>query len=708
MNRHQAVKRSRDVVIKAALTQYPVPNHQIIMLQKILHSGTVLFIALLTLFQGQLAAQQGDHILEMIILTREDGSVYILHNTAIPLSHGYLVHRKVEDGEWEQLTETPIFPVQNGYQLERRLGPMFTFIAEGLNRDDPQGIFLSLRAQTIQNTITHAMVPELAQAFGRSYTDHDAPIGSRVAYRFEIVNDLDRPTGQVIEGAAVLTPEIPLAPTGVTAEHEGRRITLEWVYPTPAERPETLNTIRFRTFSRDIETGIVEDVTDAILARTLEDNQFRKIFSVPRLEREYEFWVEAVDISGQPSERSEPIRLLVTDNIAPALVSGVQSSLTENYEVDISWDISREIDIAGYHVYTALGEDEEYTRLTEELLPPLQTFYRHTDPIPGAQYRYAITAVDESGNVSELSNRTHIYIWDSTRPDPVTGLSAAFDLEERDIRIEWQAPADIDRIRTFQVLRRQIRPAAGGLFDQINQDSLLETYIIDGGYGTDGFREGVFFEYGVVTVGMNGNRSDTTWTEVQVPLITPPDPPTNIQTAMRNGESVQVTWNASLSGTVTNYRLYRQENGSEEAVLMHESDRGNRYFRDTTIELNREYHFSITAVDSVGNESVATLADPITTYRLHPPDRSRNVQAVHTDEGVILQWQVLDDSLVKGYRIYRSEIATGIYEPIGQTSAGELRFIHPESEAGQWFKVFPVDYTGREARTATAVQAVRR
>lgn len=677
------------------------------MLKKYLQPSTVLFIALF-MFPLNLTAQSSTNNSEMIILTRDDGSVYLLHNTAIPLSHGFHVHRRVEDGEWERLTENPVFPVQSGYQLERRLGPMFTFIAEELDRDDPQGIFLSLRAQTTQNTIVNAAIPELARELGRSFVDDQAPVGSQVSYRFEIVNDLEQPNGQVIEGSAVLNAEKPIPPTGIEAENAGRRITLDWQYPTPDDRPETINAIRFKTFYRDIETGAVEDVTDAVLMRTLNDRDFRKIFNVPRLNREYEFWAEAVDISGQPSEPGEPVRLFVTDNIAPDMISGVQSSLTDEYASDISWPVSPAIDLAGYHVYMALGDEEEYTRLTDELLPPLQTFYRHTDPIPGGQYRYAVTAVDENGNESELSNPTHIYIWDSTRPDPVTGLNAVFDTDLKNISLRWGAPEHADRLRTFQILRRQIHPAAGGLYDQLNQTAHLEESIIDDGYGTDGFREGVFMEYGVVAVGLNGNRSDTVWTEIQIPVLTPPDPPTSIQARMRNGETVQVTWNASLSGDVTNYRLYRQEAGTDEAQKLNESGRGNRYYRDASIELNMEYIYSITAVDSVGNESVPVLAEPITTFRLHPPERTRNVQAHYTEGGVILQWQVLDNSQINGYRIYRSGIATGIFEPIGETDAGELRFVHPESEAGQWFKVFPYDHTGREARTAVAVQAVSR
>ena len=146
----------------------------------------------------------------------------------------------------------------------------------------------------------------------------------------------------------------------------------------------------------------------------------------------------------------------------------------------------------------------------------------------------------------------------------------------------------------------------------------------------------------------------------------------------------------------------------DDRLLLIEHPRGERYFRDDSIELNMEYVYSVTAVDSVGNESSPVMSDPLTAHRLHPPERTRNVQALYTEEGVILQWQMLDSSQVNGFKIYRSDIATGVYRPIGETEADQYRFIHPESEAGQWFKVFPYDVAGRESRTAVAVQAVRR
>lgn len=699
---------------------------------------------------NQQTNQQTAGAQDMIILARDDGSAYILHSSAIPLSHGFHVHRRVEGGEWERLTEHPVFPAQNGYQLKRSLGTLFPFVARELRQTDPQQIFLSVRAEIPQNIIATAAMPELARALGRAYVDEQAPLGEQVSYRIEIVSDTDRPTGRVIEGSALLRPEKPLAPSDVHAEHEGRRITLNWRYPTPGDRPETINTIRFRTFSRDLTTGFEADVTDVVLVRTRDDRDFSKIFQVPALNREYEFRVEAVDISGRRSGEGASVRLLVTDNVAPDIISGVQSRLTADYESLITWPVSPAIDLAGYHVYMSMGDDEEYTRLTDELLPPLQTVFLHADPIPGMQYRYAVTAVDESGNESELSNPTHLYIWDATTPDPVSGLIAVFDPDDKHIRIGWTGPGNMtsledrespgsntsagdraatgdrtmaedettpgsssvhqhtSRLRTYQILRRQVHPKSGELFDQLNTSAHLEEFIIDTGYGGRGFVEGVFLEYGVVAVGVNGNRSDTMRTVIQVPDLTPPEPPTTVQAQMRSEQVIQVTWNASVSGDVTRYRLYRLESGSDEPLLLHEGGRGNRFFRDATVQRDQEYVFSVTAVDSVGNESVPVMSSPIVAHRMHPPDRVQNLQAYHSEEGVLLQWQVLDESQVEGFRIYRSRISTGIYEPIGETGAGERRFIHPESEVGQWFKVFPFDAAGRQSMTAVAVQAVGR
>ena len=166
--------------------------------------ATILCVVLLSMPRSLPAATVTDP--EVSVLARSDGSAYILHNYAIPLSHGYHVHRKVENGEWIRLTEDPVYPVQNGYQLESLMGNRFDFIRRELERDDPQDIFLTLRAQTGINSIVHAAVPELALLLGRAYLDEKAPAGSRVSYRITILDDLGRPSGVEMEHFTILSP----------------------------------------------------------------------------------------------------------------------------------------------------------------------------------------------------------------------------------------------------------------------------------------------------------------------------------------------------------------------------------------------------------------------------------------------------------------------------------------------------------------------
>lgn len=651
-------------------------------------------------------AQPMDNQNMLTILTRADSTAYIIHKNSIPFSHGFHLYRKVEgQEEWKQLTAEPFFPAQNGFQLEQALGPQFDFIQREMNRENPQQIFLTLQSQTSTNAIIHAAIPELAMQMGRAFMDEEAPIGSQVSYRFEIVNDLERPTGEVFEGSALLEPQELQPPANITAENTDRRVMIDWEYPTQEEAPETKNIIRFKTFYRDTETGETVDVTDAIFVRTLEETEYRKYITVPLRNREYEFWVEAVDISGQ-STASKSIIIRIEDNVAPSILSDVEASVNDDYQGVVVWPVSTALDLAGYHVYMARGDEEEYTRLTDEPLSALQTSFVHEQAEPGVQYKYAVTAVDQDGNEGELSNPAHVYIWDYRIPEAVSEFTAEYDPELKTVNLNW-IPGQVNgSLKTYQILRRQTNPAGGDHYDQLNEEAHLEDSIVDYGYGTDGFRDGVSFEYGVVVVSKSSNRSDTAWSEIQIPDLNPPEPPTSIELRMRNGEKVQVAWNASASGDVTSYNVYRQDLASDSTLHLSENERGERYLVDREIDLNREFIYSVTAVDSVGNESEALFSEIFTTHEVHPPVPSKNVQALYTEGQVILQWQTINSDQVAGYRIYRSDIATGIFDLIGETDADTLRFSHNGSNAGQWFKVFPVDRIGREARTARAVQAV--
>jgi fibronectin type 3 domain-containing protein len=67
-------------------------------------------------------------------------------------------------------------------------------------------------------------------------------------------------------------------------------------------------------------------------------------------------------------------------------------------EVDLSWSINAEPDLAGYRVYRSEQENANGRLVTPDLL--LSPAYRDTTVAAGQQYWYRVTAVDRSGNES--------------------------------------------------------------------------------------------------------------------------------------------------------------------------------------------------------------------------------------------------------------------------------------------------------------------
>ena len=120
----------------------------------------------------------------------------------------------------------------------------------------------------------------------------------------------------------------------------------------------------------------------------------------------YVYIVRSVaNAEGKPLESSDsdPLVLTPADTFPPAtpqsLVAAVVSGGNEaTPEVDLSWSINAETDLAGYHVYRSERENDKGRLVTPDLL--LSPAYRDTTVTLGHRYWYRATAVDRSGNES--------------------------------------------------------------------------------------------------------------------------------------------------------------------------------------------------------------------------------------------------------------------------------------------------------------------
>ncbi|HEY4817274.1 MAG TPA: hypothetical protein VIH67_07565 [Candidatus Acidoferrum sp.] len=115
-----------------------------------------------------------------------------------------------------------------------------------------------------------------------------------------------------------------------------------------------------------------------------------------------------IPADGGTVESSDSVPAIVTprDVYPPAVPQSLVAAVVRPDpnappEVDLSWSINAETDLAGYHVYRSEQQDTPGQLLTPDLL--LSPAYRDTSVQPGHLYWYSVTAVDRSGNESAPS-----------------------------------------------------------------------------------------------------------------------------------------------------------------------------------------------------------------------------------------------------------------------------------------------------------------
>lgn len=145
----------------------------------------------------------------------------------------------------------------------------------------------------------------------------------------------------------------------------------------------------------------------ALLGRSTDPNYSDKQFDFGKI---YVYIVRSVTTVGKDalaleSGDSDILILKSADTFPPSVPQGVVAAAVENtettppsQEVDLSWSINAEQDLAGYRVYRSEREGDKGALVTQDLL--LSPAYRDTSVASGHQYWYSVTAVDLSGNES--------------------------------------------------------------------------------------------------------------------------------------------------------------------------------------------------------------------------------------------------------------------------------------------------------------------
>jgi chitodextrinase len=137
--------------------------------------------------------------------------------------------------------------------------------------------------------------------------------------------------------------------------------------------------------------------------------------------------------------------------------------------VNLTWDPNTETDLAGYRLYHGMDSGVYGTPIdigeTTQFTP--------SNLAEGETYYYSVTAYDESGNESYLSQEVNIHVPDTVPPSIPTGLKA-IPTSSLEVALSWDASTDNGRIAGYQ-LNRNTMPLAntGGTLSYLD-DSVTQ------------------------------------------------------------------------------------------------------------------------------------------------------------------------------------------------------------------------------------------
>jgi chitodextrinase len=306
----------------------------------------------------------------------------------------------------------------------------------------------------------------------------------------------------------------------------------------------------------------------------------------------YTYTVVAVDSSGNESAPSPgcTVTTLAPDTLAPSAPAITAIAAMSTTQVNLAWSVSTDDrGVAGYSVFrdgVKIGSTVSATGFAD------------TGLTPSTSYTYAVRAFDAAGNESAPSSPKTVNTLapPDTTPPTTPIIESATAVSPTQIVLKWKASTDNKAVAGYYLYRNGAK--AGAALGTAWMDSTLTA--------------STSYSYTVVAVDTAGNTS-TPSAPVSAATMAPPDRtapsvPGNVQAAAVASNRVSVAWTASTDNVgVAGYKIFR--NGKLIGVS------GASPYTDQLVFPNSTYTYTVSAYDTVGNESAQSGASTIATPR---------------------------------------------------------------------------------------------
>jgi fibronectin type 3 domain-containing protein len=253
-----------------------------------------------------------------------------------------------------------------------------------------------------------------------SYDDPSAVPGQAYYYRVSATNIAGESSSSDLVSAMI--KGVPSAVVDLTAKVSDGEVRLSWTVPVDNGGSAITGYIIYRGSSIDDES----------VYRTIGPSYLGYLDDKVNNGQRYWYSIRAINTAGQ-GERSEHVAAVPVS--APSAPTGLTASRNGS-AVTLKWNAPGDdggLDVSNYGIYRGVDGGEKVKLVTVGSV----LTYTDTSVVPGENYRYYVTALNEAG---EGAASGEVSIVPSTSPSKPTGLAGT--VGESNVTLTWTAPED--------------------------------------------------------------------------------------------------------------------------------------------------------------------------------------------------------------------------------------------------------------------------
>jgi fibronectin type 3 domain-containing protein len=315
--------------------------------------------------------------------------------------------------------------------------------------------------------------------------------------------------------------------------------------------------------------------------------------------------IRAIARDSQGNESEPFVQVYRFDNTAPPVPAGVEA-MGGLLSASVSWEPVSAGDLKQYKIYFGTEPDcLEYWTTVNSFTHSVTK----TDLEPGRTVYFAVSAVDNLGNESTLSQVVSAKpIFDTVSPEMVSLSPAPGTRLSGKVNLQAVATDD-SKVATITFF---YAPQGSEDWQVIKE----ETPYYDGTHYRASFQwdtAGLNGNYSIKAVAVDrGGNTDSLTTTILLDNTAPPVP--EGLTAVSKSGIINLSWQAVVSDDITQYKIYRRVD-SGQWIFIKTVPANILSYTDSNVSIGVTYYYAVTALDDLNNESAkseeagATVSD---------------------------------------------------------------------------------------------------